>query len=172
MRSIVDDVKSDSRYIVCVVIIIIIIIIKRRLISRRNMPGTLQGRVVGLHGRPTSARLNFRRKRIWAILHIWEPITYISTKFPKNILTGVRDTPPKQNSKPVLWCWRRNSTSGSSFDVSSFRDLPVYKVPGKPLNARLTYCNSTFSLNNLKPTLPMTRRESAVMQALSNANVF
>jgi len=111
--------------------------------------------------------LCFRRKRIWNISHLGEPIVYILTKFRGNILTDGRDM--RQNEI-------RNQPSGGGilFPVSILTTVVFWgpfsvsscKISRKSLNARLSYCDSTFFLHALKPTLPKAQRYSAVMQAI------
>jgi len=68
----------------------------------------------------TSAKLDFRRNRIWTIPHIWEPIVFIPTKLRENHLIWDRDMPRKRNSERAFW--RRNSTSGFNFDKCHFSE--------------------------------------------------
>jgi len=92
-------------------------------------------------------KLDFRRKRIWTILHLGEAI-YIPTKFRENILIGGKDTPKTKFDTGFLaaeFYFRFQFCQ-----LSSFGDLPVYIQNFlKSLNALLSYCDSTFSLHTL-----------------------
>jgi len=134
----VDDVKIDRRYVVCVV-------------HGRQLPNWI---FKGNTFRP------FHASR--------ELITYIPTKFRKNILIGGRDMPPKRNSKwgPLV---AEFYFQFQFWQMSSFEELPVYD-PTKLQENRSMHSSAirdlTFSMPTFKPTLPTAQWHSAIMQAI------
>jgi len=116
----------------------------------------------------TSAKLDFRRNRIWTIPHIWGAKCLHSLNFVKIFWSGAEICPQnKIRNKP--------SSSRILLPVPIltnviFRGLSCvwsYKNLRKPLNGRLSYMRFNFFCTySFKPTLSTARRHSAVMRAI------
>jgi len=140
MRSLVDDVKIDRRYVVCVVH------------GRRPPNWIFKGIVFGL--------FHIFGKSIHAIV-------YIPTKFRENILIGGRYAP--KNLKRALWRRNSTSGSSSDKYHISGIFLPMCdptKFQGNRSTRGLVICDSTFSIPTFKPALPTALRHSAVKTRL------